>query len=448
MAEVVGVVFPGGVKVYHFDPAGLELSRGDRVVVQTSSGPEIGQVVEPPHTVDDSEVRAALKKVQRVATGKDLESLAANENLRRLAMDTCRELIATHGLDMKLVDADVGFGGEKITLSFFSEERVDFRALVADLAKTLKMRIELRQVGAREEARMVGGLGPCGRGLCCTMFPGDDNPVSIRMAKEQNLPLNPTKISGLCGRLMCCLKYEQEQYVSFRKEAPAKGTPVSTLAGEGVVSGYNVTKDAITVRLEDGSFTDVRRSACQCQEDGTLLVVSEEKPPVPVSWLDSPAGIERLTAAERGGETLPVVEAKVILGENGEPVEVVIAEGSRQPRSRRSRGRRRGRGPGQGRGQGQGQGRAQAAGEAAGAATGQTGGAPRRAGGDGQSGSDPSGGAGGSSGGSGRSRRRRRSRRPGNGPGGGASSGGGRGDSGASGDGPAGRGFGVAGGAE
>jgi cell fate regulator YaaT (PSP1 superfamily) len=206
VAEVVGVIFPGGVKVYNFDPAGLELSRGDRVVVQTSSGPEIGQVVESCHIIDDSEVLAALKKVQRVATDKDLEAQAATEGLRREAMATCREMIRSHGLDMKLVGAEVGFGGEKITFSFTSEERVDFRGLVADLAKVLQLRIELRQVGAREEARMVGGLGPCGRGLCCAMFPGDDDPVSIRMAKEQNLPLNPTKISGLCGRLMCCLK--------------------------------------------------------------------------------------------------------------------------------------------------------------------------------------------------------------------------------------------------
>ena len=422
MAEVVGVVFPGGVKVYHFDPAGLELSRGDHVVVQTSSGPEIGQVVEPPHTVDEAEIVAALKKVARVATGKDLEAQAASEDLRRQAMDTCRELIATHGLDMKLVGAEVGFGGEKITFSFFSEERVDFRGLVADLAKALKMRIELRQVGAREEARMVGGLGPCGRGLCCTMFAGDDDPVSIRMAKEQNLPLNPAKISGLCGRLMCCLKYEQDQYVSFRKEAPAKGTPVSTPAGDGVVSGYIVTKDAITVRMEDGSMTDVRLRTCQCQTDGSLLVVPEEKPSVRVPWMDSPGDVARLEAEDGAGEGLPVVEAEVILGENGEPVEVVVAESTRPVRSRR---RRRGRGRGQGREQAQ-------ADETAGArAAGRSGAQPRGAGprGDGnrkagegtaaQGGSEQGGGAGAGGSAGGRSRRRRRSRRPG----GGASSG-------------------------
>jgi cell fate regulator YaaT (PSP1 superfamily) len=427
VAEVVGVVFPGGVKVYHFDPAGLELSRGDRVVVQTSSGPEIGQVVEPPHTVDEAEIVAALKKVARVATGKDLEAQAASEDLRRQAMDTCRELIASHGLDMKLVGAEVGFGGEKITFSFFSEERVDFRGLVADMAKALKMRIELRQVGAREEARMVGGLGPCGRGLCCTMFAGDDDPVSIRMAKEQNLPLNPTKISGLCGRLMCCLKYEQDQYVSFRKEAPAKGTPVATPAGDGVVSGYIVTKDAIIVRMEDGSAVDVRLSTCQCQKDGSLLVVPEEKPAVRVPWMDSPGDVYRLEAEEAAPDGLPVVEAEVILGPDGEAVEVVLAESTRPARSRR---RRRGRGRGPGREQAQ-------TGETAGTATAGRPGAPPRGagqrgegasrgrdGGAGQGGSEPGGGAGAGGGASGRARRRRRSRRPGGGaPGGGAGGG-------------------------
>ena len=348
MAEIVGVVFRGGMKVYHFDPAGLELSRGDRVVVQTMSGPEIGQVVEPSHTVDDSELPAPLKKVVRVATGKDLESQAANEDLRREAMATCRELIASHGLDMKLVGANIGFGGEKITFNFFSEERVDFRALVADLAKTLKMRIELRQVGAREEARMVGGLGPCGRGLCCTLFPGDDEPVSIRMAKEQNLPLNPMKISGLCGRLMCCLKYEQEQYVRFRKEAPSKGTPVSTPGGDGVVAGYNVTKESITVRLEDGSLKDVRLSACEEQEDGTLLVVEPEiKEPLFIPMMDDIRGLQALAKDEGAEGALPVVEAEVVLDERGEPVEVVVAEGARRGRGRRGRGRRKGKGGGQ-----------------------------------------------------------------------------------------------------
>ena len=353
MADVVGVVFRGGVKVYHFDPAGLELSRGDRVVVTTSSGPEIGQVVEPPHAVEDSDLLAPLKKVVRVATGADLDHVEAGEQLRREAMLTCREMIARHGLDMKLVDADICFGGEKITFSFYAEERVDFRGLVADLAKALKRRIELRQVGAREEARMVGGLGPCGRALCCSCFQGDDTPVSIRMAKEQNLPLNPMKISGLCGRLMCCLKYEQEQYVQFRKEAPSKGTKVVTLTGDGVVAGYNFTKEAIAVRLEDGTTTEVRLSSCESQENGDLVVIPEApvEEPAPMGWLDSRFGnFDRLVADDRI-ESLPVVEAEVILNENGEPIDVAVTESTRK-RGRRGRGRRRGAGGGEAAGDG------------------------------------------------------------------------------------------------
>ncbi|MCX8031899.1 MAG: stage 0 sporulation family protein [Thermoleophilia bacterium] len=345
MAQVVGVVFRGGTKIYHFDPAGLELARGDRVVVQTVNGPEIGQVVEPPHEVDESELPAPLKKVVRLATGEDLEAVNKSEALRKQALETCRRLIEEHGLDMKLVDAEIAFGGEKITFSFVAEERVDFRALVADLAKTLKMRVELRQIGAREEARLVGGLGPCGRTVCCVLFQLDDEPVSIRMAKEQNLPLNPTKISGLCGRLMCCLKFEQDQYVEFRKQAPAKGTRVVTPRGEGVVAGYNFTKESIIVRLEDGTLTNVRLASCEWAEDGKLVVVPEVAEPVPVPWLETEVTGETLEpeeeVAEEGAETLPVLEAEVVLGADGEPVEVIVAEGSRKSSSGRRRRRKR-----------------------------------------------------------------------------------------------------------
>ncbi|MCL5942236.1 MAG: stage 0 sporulation family protein [Actinobacteria bacterium] len=264
MADVVGVVFQKGGRVYYFDPDSVQLVRGDQVVVQTMRGTEVGEVVDPPHEIPDEELPAPLKRVVRRANDKDLDLIAANTALREKAIATCRELIAKHGLEMKLVDAEIAFGGGKITFSFFSEERVDFRALVADLAKALKMRIELRQIGAREEARLLGGLGPCGRHLCCTLFSGDQEPVSIRMAKEQNLPLNPMKISGLCGRLMCCLKYEQDQYVCFRKEAPSRGSRVQTDRGEGVVIGYQVPKDALTLRFDDGSVADVPIGRCSC----------------------------------------------------------------------------------------------------------------------------------------------------------------------------------------
>ena len=264
MADVVGVVFHKGGRVYYFDPASIELVRGDQVVVQTMGGTEIGEVVDAPHDIGEGALPAPLKRVLRKATERDLEVLAFNEALRLEAMKTCRRLIAEQGLDMKLVDAEIVFGGGKINYTFYSDERVDFRALVAELAKVLKVRIELRQIGAREEARAVGGLGPCGRHLCCTLWQGDQEPVSIRMAKEQHLPLNPMKISGLCGRLMCCLKYEQEQYVCFRKEAPSRGTQVQTEGGTGVVVGYQVPKDALTLRFEDGSYGDVPIDGCSC----------------------------------------------------------------------------------------------------------------------------------------------------------------------------------------
>ena len=264
MPSVVGVVFQSGGKVYHFDPGALELDRGDHVVVQTMRGTEIGSVVEPPHEIGEDELPAPLKRVVRLATPKDRETVAANESLRQEALSTCRKMVAQHGLQMKVVDAEMVFGGGKVTFTFYSEERVDFRALVVDLARALKMRIELRQIGVRDEARILGGLGPCGRPFCCTLFQVDQEPVSIRMAKEQNLPLNPMKISGLCGRLMCCLKYEQEQYVLFRKEAPRRGTLVQTAKGPATVIGYQVPKDSLTVRLEEGGVVDFPIGECTC----------------------------------------------------------------------------------------------------------------------------------------------------------------------------------------
>lgn len=345
MADVVGVVFQDGSKTYHFDSAGLELARGDRVVVQTSKGAEIGQVVEPPHHVEDSDLPASLKKVVRLATGKDLEAQACSQCRRKEIMATCRELIAEHGLDMKLVSADISFGGERVTFNFYSDERVDFRALVADLAKTLKMRVELRQIGAREEARMVGGLGPCGRHLCCSLFPGDDEPVSIRMAKEQNLPLNPVKISGLCGRLMCCLKYEQQTYVAFRKEAPSRGTRVATPAGDGAVTGYNVPKESITVRLEDGSFADLRLDHCELQEDGSYIFtppVEEEPaylpPEIRLPELGLPPTVDLSAVSEtlQAGTSPAEVEAL----ENG----AAPGDGARSKRRSRRGRRKSGRG--------------------------------------------------------------------------------------------------------
>ncbi len=431
MADVIGVVFQDGTKTYHFDSAGLELARGDRVIVQTSKGSEIGQVVEPTHHVEDSTLPAPLKKVVRVAGAEDLEAQACSQCMRKEAMAKCRELVEAHGLDMKLVNADISFGGERITFNFYSDERVDFRALVGDLSKELNMRVELRQVGAREEARMVGGLGPCGRHLCCTLFPGDDEPVSIRMAKEQNLPLNPIKISGLCGRLMCCLKYEQEQYVRFRKEAPPRGTKVVTPAGNSVITGFNVPKESITVRMEEGGSADLRLADCEVQEDGTLVFtppIEEEQalrpgeyPVLDFSLIPTDDDDEAPQAAVAAAMTAAMSAAG-----QGDGTDQGEAGKSRRARSRRSRGRR-------------GKGSAGSGPDGAGAAAGTTSGGsgeksaqPRQGGAaDGGSGDQPPSGER-------KSRRRRRPRRPGGGqgaPGGGGGDGQSAGGGGAAGGG-------------
>ncbi|MHB0979636.1 MAG: PSP1 domain-containing protein [Thermoleophilia bacterium] len=303
MADVVGIVFQSGSKVYFFDPASLELARGDQVVVQTMQGTEIGEVVEDPRVIPDEDLPAPLKRVVRKANVKDLEAVEANKALRLEALQACRDLIAKHGLNMKLVDAEIAFGGGKITFSFYSEERVDFRALVSDLAKALKMRIELRQIGAREEARLIGGLGPCGRNLCCSTFQGNQDPVSIRMAKEQNLPLNPMKISGLCGRLMCCLKYEHDQYVCFRKEAPNRGTRVATDQGEGVVIGYQAAKEALTLRMGDGSTVDAPIHRCSCDGAPCAPAREGEEPFDPVAA--AAASVASAAPDGDGGSTRP-----------------------------------------------------------------------------------------------------------------------------------------------
>lgn len=305
MADIVGIVFQSGGKVYYFDPATLELARGEQVVVQTMRGTEIGEVVDGPRQIAEDELPAPLKKVVRKADVSDLETIESNRVLRTEALSVCRELIRKHGLDMKLVDAEIVFGGGKITFSFSAEERVDFRGLVSDLAKVLKMRIELRQIGAREEARIIGGLGPCGRDLCCATFQGDQDPVSIRMAKEQNLPLNPMKISGLCGRLMCCLKYEQEQYVCFRKEVPNRGTKVQTEFGEGVVVGFQVTKESLTLRMEDGSIADVPLNRCGCGGAPCGGQVGDDPAAVPGSTGLGEGAERDLSDSPRGGGGAP-----------------------------------------------------------------------------------------------------------------------------------------------
>jgi cell fate regulator YaaT (PSP1 superfamily) len=225
--------------------------------VRTSRGMELGRVVTANHEVPETEVVSPLEKVIRQATPTDLETAERNDKLAARVATVCQEKVKEYGLDMRLINTEVVFDGSKIVISFFSEERVDFRKLVEELAKKFRTRIEFRQVGVRDEARMIGGYGPCGRRMCCTMFAGDQQPVSIRMAKEQNLPLNPLKISGICGRLMCCLKYEHDFYRGFKQNAPSKGTTVSLDLGEGVVVDYVIPKEKVVVDMGEGRRVEV-----------------------------------------------------------------------------------------------------------------------------------------------------------------------------------------------
>lgn len=251
---VVGVRFKKAGKIYYFDPSDLPLATGEGVIVETARGVEYGDVVAGPLQVKEDDVVAPLKKVIRKATGEDYQQLSANKEKESRAFKVCLEKIAVHKLPMKLVGVEQTFDGNKIIFYFTAEGRIDFRELVKDLAAVFRTRIELRQIGVRDEAKMVGGLGCCGRELCCATWLSDFASVSIRMAKDQNLSLNPTKISGICGRLMCCLKYENECYEHAREQFPEIGSWVNTPDGEGKVAGINIFKKNISVELKESKI--------------------------------------------------------------------------------------------------------------------------------------------------------------------------------------------------
>jgi cell fate regulator YaaT (PSP1 superfamily) len=252
MAVLVGVNLESNGKVVYYDPDRLSLRLGDEVIVPTAKGLEFGEVVAPPYSVPDDCIPQELKKVIRRATDRDRQQRERNQFRRDRAFRKCQELISKHGLTMKLIDVEFVFDGSSITFYFTAEGRVDFRALVRDLASALKTRIELRQIGVRDEAKMIGGIGPCGRTLCCALFLDEFHPISIRMAKEQHLPLNPAKISGVCGRLMCCLRYEQDAYRRFQFWVPGIGEKVMTDRGEAKVTGHDVMEERVTLELEGG----------------------------------------------------------------------------------------------------------------------------------------------------------------------------------------------------
>ena len=250
MIEVIGVSFKKTGKVYYFDPGRRVIEKGQNVIVETARGQEFGYVAQGNKKVDEKSIVAPLKQVVRVATEKDKEIDAENRRREKEAFAVCEQKIAAHGLEMRLVEVEYTFDGSKILFYFTADGRVDFRELVKDLATTFRTRIELRQIGVRDESKMLGGLGICGEPYCCSRFLNDFQPVSIKMAKEQGLSLNPTKISGACGRLMCCLKYEQEAYEELIKKSPRVGAVVRTSDGEGVVTDLALLKGRLKVRLK------------------------------------------------------------------------------------------------------------------------------------------------------------------------------------------------------
>ena len=250
MKKVIGVRFRTAGKIYFFDPGKLSVKRNDHVIVETARGIEYGTVVGNPREVDDDKVVQPLKPVLRIATERDDEQEAGNKLKEKEAFKICLEKIKKHGLEMKLIDAEYTFDNNKLLFYFTADGRIDFRELVKDLASVFRIRIELRQIGVRDESKMKGGLGMCGRPFCCNSFLGDFQPVSIKMAKEQGLSLNPTKISGTCGRLMCCLKYEQESYEHLLRVTPKVGAIVDTSSGRGTVVESDLLKGMLKVRLD------------------------------------------------------------------------------------------------------------------------------------------------------------------------------------------------------
>lgn len=249
--EVVGVQFKQVGKKYFFDPNGFELKKGDYVLVETVRGMEFGTVVIAPKLVGEEDVFLPLKPVMRIATEEDIEKHRQNKADEAYAIEACEQLIVKNKLDMQLLGCEYTFDRTKLIFYFTAEGRVDFRQLVKDLAYTFRLRIELRQIGGRDAAKMIGGLGPCGRVLCCTSFLGEFATVTIKMAKNQQLSLNPSKISGICGKLLCCLKYENETYVELMKRLPDVGNRVLTELGEGRVRSINMISETLMVEYKD-----------------------------------------------------------------------------------------------------------------------------------------------------------------------------------------------------
>ena len=272
MIKIIGVRFKSGGKVYYFNPGELKPKKEQYVVVETARGIEMGKVIIEEKEISEESINKPLKDVIRIATEADISTAEANRKKEKEAYDICLEKIRAHGLEMKLIEVEYTFDGSKILFYFTADGRVDFRELVKDLATVFKTRIELRQIGIRDETKTLGSIGICGRELCCSKFLGEFEPVSIKMAKEQGLSLNPTKISGICGRLMCCLKYEQETYEELLKVTPKQGALVQTPDGKGTVEYVEILKGKVKVRVEGE-----REAAIAEYDVGDLKIIRKGK---------------------------------------------------------------------------------------------------------------------------------------------------------------------------
>ena len=334
MTDVISVRFRSGCKEYYFDPKGLTIPADTDVIVETAQGPEFARCTVGNHQVEDDAVVKPLRAVIRIATDNDKHTAAYNRSREKEAFDVCKKKIQQHKLEMKLVRVECSFDGSKILFFFTADGRVDFRELVKDLAGVFRARIELRQIGVRDEAKMIGGLGICGRPFCCAQFMDEFLPVSIKMAKTQSLSLNPTKISGTCGRLMCCLKYEQDAYEDAIKRMPKNDSFVLTPDGTGNVSDINVLKETVNVRLDD------RPEGARCYHNCEVCVLRNGK-----------GSREGIVVPDKRPERYiePIAEEElpaITLVSDFDP-DAAAAEDGKRRRSRGGRGRRRGESAGE-----------------------------------------------------------------------------------------------------
>ena len=334
MTEVISVRFRNGCKEYYFDPKGLTVPTDTDVIVETAQGPEFARCSQGNHQVEDDAVVKPLRGLIRIATDNDRHTAAYNRGREKEAFEVCKKKIQQHKLEMKLVRVECSFDGSKILFFFTADGRVDFRELVKDLAGVFRARIELRQIGVRDEAKMIGGLGICGRPFCCSQFMDEFLPVSIKMAKTQSLSLNPTKISGTCGRLMCCLKYEQDAYEDAIKRMPKSDSFVLTPDGTGNVSDINVLKETVNVRLDD------RPEGARCYHNCEVCVLRNGK-----------GSREGIVVPDKRPERYiePIAEEElpaITLVSDFDP-DAAAAEDGKRRRSRGGRGRRRGESAGE-----------------------------------------------------------------------------------------------------